>query len=177
MTFPTRRQTLPATLRMTFGFRCYSPAHPRNRPLCLFVFLRSYLCLRPFRAVSSRSRPGLQLRLASSPPSGTFHPDSYHTCQAHERGVQPAGTWRAGGRSCRTWTRFVRPRCCGLKSAPPLKRGARVSTRREVASGRTPLPIPGLVRPATPLRTGSPRPYSRQTCPRRITIGNPRAGS
>ena len=86
MTFPTRRQTLPATLRMTFGFCCYSPAHPRNRPLCLFVFLRSYLCLRPFRAVSSRSRPGLQLRLASPPPSGTFHPDSYHTCRAHERG-------------------------------------------------------------------------------------------
>ena len=83
--FDAGRQTLPLTLWMTFGVRCCQPAHPCNRPLCLFVFLRSLLCFRPFRAVSSRSRPGLPLRLASPPPSGTFHPDSVHTCQAHWR--------------------------------------------------------------------------------------------
>ena len=29
------------------------------------------------------ARPNLPLRLASSPPSGSFHPDSHLTCQAH----------------------------------------------------------------------------------------------
>ena len=40
--------------------------------------------------------------------------------------------------------------------------GARVSTRRDVDRGRTPLPIPGPVRPTSPLRTGSPRPSHPQ---------------
>ena len=39
--------------------------------------------------------------------------------------------------------------------------GARVSTRRDVESGRTPVPIPGLVRPTTPLRTEVRAPLQR----------------
>ena len=70
---------------MTFGFRRYSPANPRTRPHCPFVFLRSRLCSRPFRARPSRIEPGLRLRLASPPPLGSFHPNRSNTCQTHER--------------------------------------------------------------------------------------------
>src|SRR4051794_14920558 len=49
----------------------------------------SYSCGQEFASGSFglrlTTRPNLPLRLASSPPSGSFHPDSYQTCQAHER--------------------------------------------------------------------------------------------
>ena len=63
-------------------FAC-SPAV--GQPLCRFVFLQSKVRLRPFRTGPLRFRSGLRLRLSSSTPSGTFHPDSSSTCQAHER--------------------------------------------------------------------------------------------
>ena len=101
MTFTSCRRALPTAFRATIGLRCRLPAHPRFRPHCPFVFLQSKFCLRPFRADSSRSQPGLRLRLASPPPSGTSHPDSYVTCQAHKRRrrYRSAGALHRGGGS------------------------------------------------------------------------------
>jgi hypothetical protein len=82
---------------MTFGLHARSLSRPRIWPRCSFVFLRSNVYFRPFRAQPLRTEPGLRLRLASSPPSGTFHPDRTGTCRAHERGhsCPPGGprTW------------------------------------------------------------------------------------
>ena len=132
ITFATRRRTLPVALRMTFGFRCCSPAHPHHRPHCPFVFLRSYLGLRPFRAVSSRSRPGLQLRLASPPPSGTFHPDSYLTCQAHEH-TRPRVV-QTGQAPVATGAHWSLQSVAQLQRAPVVGEGADHSTRGRVRS-------------------------------------------
>jgi hypothetical protein len=58
VTFTSHRRALPAAFRATIGLRCCLSARPRFRPHCPFVFLRSKFCLWPFRAGSSRSRPG-----------------------------------------------------------------------------------------------------------------------
>ena len=45
---------------------------------------------RPSRARPSRIEPGLRLRLASSPPPGSFQPGRPSTCQTHESRVHAA---------------------------------------------------------------------------------------
>jgi len=61
---------------MTFGLCCYSPArhlHPASLLVRVPATKRSLPIL---STCALRPRPNLQLRLASPPPSGSFHPDS-----------------------------------------------------------------------------------------------------
>ena len=56
------------------GFACPSQLARQTLPRCLFVFLRSRVCLRPFRSVPCGSNLAVRLRLPSSAPSGTLIP-------------------------------------------------------------------------------------------------------
>src|SRR5208283_3670658 len=61
---------------MTLGLRCYSPAC-RLHPASLLVRVPAAKSSLPvLSACALRLWPNLPLRLASSPPSGSFHPDS-----------------------------------------------------------------------------------------------------
>src|SRR5208282_5401672 len=61
---------------MTLGLRCYSPACHRHPASLLVRVPAAKSSLPVLSACALRPRPNLPLRLASSPPSSSFHPDS-----------------------------------------------------------------------------------------------------
>src|SRR5208337_3452662 len=61
---------------MTLGLRCYSPACHRHPASLLVRVPAAKSSLPVLSACALRPRPNLPLQLASSPPSGSFHPDS-----------------------------------------------------------------------------------------------------
>jgi hypothetical protein len=85
--FPFAPSGSTAAVNDSRASRVLACSPPVGQPLCRFVVLRSKVCLRPFHLSSFRSRAGLQLRLSSFTPSGTFHPERAGTCQAHECGA------------------------------------------------------------------------------------------
>ena len=71
---------------MTVGLRACSPArprHPASLPICVPSVERLPAALSRRLLAETTWR---WLRLASLPPSGTFHPDRPDPCRAHERG-------------------------------------------------------------------------------------------
>ena len=68
--------------RASLVLACSPPDAP---PHCQFVFLRSEVCLRPFRVSPLRFPPGRSATVVVITPSGTFHPERFGTCQAHDR--------------------------------------------------------------------------------------------
>ena len=62
---------------------CSPPTRCLTAHLCSFG--RTFAC-RPFAPTPCGDDLAVRLRLASLPPSGTFHPDRPDPCRAHERG-------------------------------------------------------------------------------------------
>ena len=62
---------------------CSPPTSCLTAHLCSFG--RTFAC-RPFAPPPCGDNLAVRLRLASLPPSGTFHPDRPDPCRAHERG-------------------------------------------------------------------------------------------
>jgi hypothetical protein len=67
---------------------CSPPTSCLTAHLCSFG--RTFAC-RPFAPAPCGDDLAVRLRLASLPPSGTFHPDRSDSCRAHERGLQANG--------------------------------------------------------------------------------------
>src|SRR5208283_5054593 len=76
---------------MTLGLRCYSPACHRHPASLLVRVPAAKSSLPVLSACALRPRPNLPLRLASSPPSSSFHPDSsQHLPSTRVRELAPA---------------------------------------------------------------------------------------
>jgi len=68
---------------------CSPPTPCLTAHLCSFG--RTFAC-HPFAPAPYGDDLTVRLRLASLPPSGTFHPDRPDPCRAHERGIHAAST-------------------------------------------------------------------------------------
>src|SRR5712691_6308911 len=73
---------------------CSPPASCLTAHWCSFG--RTFAC-HPFAPAPCGDDLAVRLRLASLPPSGTFHPDRPSPCRAHERGLRSASTPREEG--------------------------------------------------------------------------------
>ena len=74
--FPLTPPSSTGCRLMTFGLRCHSPVRHQH-PASLLVRVPAAKSSLPVLSTCAlRPRPNLPLRLASSPPSGSFHPDS-----------------------------------------------------------------------------------------------------
>ena len=84
--FRSRLWALPSAVsdcRASRVLACSPPTPCLTAHLCSFG--RTFAC-RPFAPAPCGDDLAVRLRLASLPPSGTFHPDRPAPCRAHERG-------------------------------------------------------------------------------------------